>query len=285
MAQRQKSAKCRILGFHKLLKTPCDNQCVRLVRSILLIAAALVIATPAMASPITLLIGDKDWFGLPAQENIISPWSGNPLDGVNDLRSIAEAAATDGAQLTDLYSALFFTYPCDPVGDAGCSPNKDTATVAFPLLGTLNSGSITIRMGDFECTKWGAMTVDINGVNVPFCFDDGLRGVQTRTFTLTAEMLAVANLLGSVNLHLDHSGSYGDANGLGAFGSVDYVAFDFFELNGDLTTGRQGDDDGSPVPEPAPIALVAVGLMAIGLSCARAAARGRLRPSAATRRR
>jgi hypothetical protein len=275
---------------------------VRLVRAILLIAAALVIATPATASPITLLIGDKDWFGVPALDSTATPWSGFGEAGITDNRSPIEQSATNGAQLTDLYSALFFTYPapCNPADDAGCSPNKDTATVAFPILGTLNSGSITIRMADFECTQWGAMTVDINGVNVPFCFDDvthldefgnatpgaRLLGVQTRTFTLTAEMLAVANLIGSVNLNLDARGAYADpANGIERFGPIDYVAFDFFELNGDLTTGRQGDDDGSPVPEPAPIALVAVGLLAIGLSCARAAARGRLRPSAATRRR
>ena len=202
---------------------PCDNHhSVKPIRSFFLSLALVAIAAPAWASSITVLVGDKDWFGAPLLAGTTTPWTGNPNDGITDLRSGAEAGASNGAQLTDLYSALFFNYgACNPATDAGCSPNKDTATVLFPFIGTLNSGAITIRMGDFQCATWGAMTVDINGVGINFCFDDGVQGVQTRTFSLTAPMIAAANAVGAVRLNLDHRGAYSDPdNGIVGYGSL-----------------------------------------------------------------
>lgn len=252
----------------------------RIVRPLLVIGALLGIAAPASATSITVLVGDKDWFGRPDLEGVTTPWSGNPADGVTDNRSSGEASASNGAQLTDLYSALYFSYPCDPKTDAGCSPNKDAATVLLPFSGTLLSGSITIRMGDFQCAgpdySWGPIGANINGVNLPFCFSDGLQVVQTRTFTLDSAMIAAANQAGAVRLFLDHSGAYADPeHGIHAFGSTDYIAFDFFELDADVTA----------VPEPGTLVLFGLGAAAITISFLRAGARGRLRASTAGRRR
>ena len=135
-----------------------------------------------------------------------------------------------------------------------------------------------MRMGDFQCALWGAMTVDINGSNVPFCFndgtpkDDGLAAIQTRTFTLDAAAIAAANLTHTVLLNFDHHGAYADPdNGIDAFGSIDYVAFDYFELNAEV------------VPEPGTLVLVGLGAAAMGISFSRAGARARSRASAASR--
>lgn len=246
---------------------------MRLFRRLILIAAVLLVAKPAAASPITVLVGDKDWFGVPAQSGGVVPWTGNPSDGVFDNRdswigSAVEKNATNGAQLTDLYSALFFDYPCDPAGDSGCSPNKDTGSVFFPFVGTLQSATITMRMGDFECAQWGAMTVDINGVNVPFCFNDGLKGVATRSFGLTSSMIDAANLVGEVRLNFDHRGAYDVVDAFGnvitpGYGSLDYIAFDYFQLDAEV----------APVPEPATFVLIGLGLAGLA---ARRRLRGRL---------
>ena len=224
---------------------------VKLLRYLLLAAAVLVAARPAEASSITILIGDKDGFGLGVPPGGPATWPGYPGPNV-DSRSAGEAAATNGAQLTDVYSALYYYGQgsgCSPATDPGCSPNGDHGSVIFSLSGPLVSGSISMLMGDFECSLYGAMTVDINGVPVPFCFDDGFRGTQVRTFTLTAPMIAAANLTGQIQMNFDHSGGY-DQNGLW-FGSFDYIAFDYFEMNADI------------VPEPATWSLIGLGFAAM----------------------
>lgn len=222
-----------------------------MLRYWLLAAAVLVAARPAEASSITILIGDKDGFGISIAPGGTATWPGFPGPLV-DNRSIGEAIASNGAQLTDVYSALYYyglNTPCQLSTDPGCSPNGDHGTVIFPLSGPLVSGSITMLMGDFECSLYGAMNVDINGVSVPFCFDDGFRGTRVRTFTLTAPMIAAANLSGQIQMNFDHSGGY-DQNGIW-FGSFDYIAFDYFEMNGEV------------VPEPATWTLMGLGLAAI----------------------
>jgi len=236
---------------------------VKLLCRLTLIAGVLLaLAQPAAASPITVLVGDKDWFGtslgsVPGVD--VGPWDDSQLW---DWRSPAEQGATNGAQLTDLYSALF-PYPvdsgCSPVGDPGCTPNGASGFVSIPFSGVLQSGSITILMGGFQCSQWGPITVDINGANVPFCFSDGEFATALRTFTLTPAMIAAANSLGEVRINLDDTAAQFEC--LGACG-IDYFAFDYFELNGDV----------AHAPEPATFVLLGLGLAGL-------AARRRLRIS------
>jgi hypothetical protein len=74
----------------------------------LIFFVALLMGTAAIAAPFDLLIGDKDGFGFGASDNGTAVWPGPGFSGENyDGRSASEAAATNGAQITDVYSALF----------------------------------------------------------------------------------------------------------------------------------------------------------------------------------
>jgi len=230
---------------------------VKILRNFVLVATVLLVATPARAASISIVVGDKDWFGTGLVGQIpgtsLGPWLGNPAQGLFDQRSAGEQAATNGAHLTDIYSALYFDYAsigstCNPANNPGCTPNGDTGSVIIPYAGTLLSGSISMLMGDFECATWGSITAAINGVDVPFCFQDGFRGTALRTFALTPQMIAVANITGRFEMTFNHTGGY-DVDG-NWFGSLDYFAFDYFELNAEV----------SPVPEPGTLVLFAIGL-------------------------
>jgi hypothetical protein len=224
---------------------------VKLVRTLLIAAIVWMAgASPVQASPITIMFGDADWFGTGLTPGGPGPFIGNP-GPMQDYRSPAEMAATDGTQLTDVYSALYYYgvgSGCDVNTDPGCSPNGDIGTLIFPFSGFLNSATISMLMGDFECNPNGAMTVDINGVFIPFCFDDGFQGVELRSFVLSPEMIAAANLIGEIRMTFDHRAGF-DQNNVWQ-GSFDYIAFDYFEVDADVT----------PVPEPGTLVLLGAGL-------------------------
>jgi len=230
----------------------------RLLRTLLFAAVVCAAARPADASSITVVVGDKDGFGgkltagqLPCSDPTAVP--PNPcLKPIQDWRTAAEQIATNGAQLTDVYSALYdpatLEYDCG-TGFQICSPNGATGTVVFPFSGTLTSASITMFIGDFQSNLFNAMLANINGVPVSFFYADGLRNTSLRTIFLTPAMLAAANLAGEVQLFLDH----GNTCGLGPeCGSFDYVAFDYFELNANPA-----------VPEPGTWLLIGTGLAAL----------------------
>jgi hypothetical protein len=197
--------------------------------------AAFVCASSAHSAPIDVLVGDKDGFGFsPAcPDTGTCPGLNNP---VIDNRDAAEKAATNGAQITDEYSAVF-PPSFSPPG------STSTADVLFPFTGTLTSATLSFAAGDFQSDVFGALTANINGVSVPFSFADGRFVTAIHSFTLSAAELAAANLTGEVDLHLDRNGS------------GDFIAFDWFEVVG--TTAA--------VPEPASLIILGGALVGFGL--------------------
>lgn len=205
-----------------------------------LITAALLtgflVISSGHAAAIDVLVGDKDGFGFsPACPDAgTCPGLSNP---VIDNRDAAEKAATNGAQITDEYSAVF-PPSFSPPG------STSTADVLFPFTGTLTDATLNFAGGDFQSDVFGALLANINGISVPFFFADGRFVTAIHSFTLTPAELAAANLTGVVDLHLDRNGS------------GDFIAFDWFELIG--TTAA--------VPEPASLIILGSALVGFGLT-------------------
>src|SRR5262245_58853796 len=131
-----------------------------------IVAAALcglLFAGSVYADTVDVLVGDKDGFGFtPACPN-----TGMCADldlPIIDNRSAAEAAATNGAQITDSYSALF----------GGFSPPGTflTADVLLPFTGSLISATLSFAAGDFQSDVFGSLTANINGIPVSLSFAD-----------------------------------------------------------------------------------------------------------------
>ncbi|MBM4274148.1 MAG: PEP-CTERM sorting domain-containing protein [Deltaproteobacteria bacterium] len=196
-------------------------------RFMLVLSFVLLISYTTMAFPLTITVGDNDGYGFGIPDNGTAP---NPTWGY-DGRSTAEAAATNGAQITDVYSAIFPGYGPNP---------SQTASVIFPLGGLhLTSATLTVDMGDFEASTYGPISVNFNGVLQGWAFQDGYTYTVVRTFVLGPAEIAAANLAGAFIINLDHTGS------------MDFIAFDYFELNADVA------------PLPGAVLLLGTGLLGL----------------------
>ena len=85
--------------------------------------------------------------------------------------------------------------------------------------------------------------VDYNGFAQSWAFDDGFLVTRVRTFALDAAVLASINASQELRIKIDH------------YDSQDLIAFDFFQLDATLAA--------TSVPEPATVALLAGGLLAL----------------------
>ncbi|MGZ5923419.1 MAG: PEP-CTERM sorting domain-containing protein [Rhizomicrobium sp.] len=192
-------------------------------------AFSLLASSAALAGAVDVLVGDKDGFGVGCSDTgtcatvLTAP--------TTDERSAAEAAATNGAENTDVYSAVISLF----------GPNPDIADIILPFSGALTSATLTFAAGDFQTDVFGALTANINGVSEPFSYADGRLVTAIHSIVLSPAELAAANSTGFVDLHLDRSTS------------GDFIAFDYFEFIG--TNNIEG------VPEPITLSLFGAGLV------------------------
>jgi len=208
---------------------------------VLAVGLLFAIAGSAHAATITITVGDNDGYGFDVLDNGTAAWAGTGVFGSGFDNRGTEVGI--GGEITDVYSA-FYNETLNGNGAAGPGDPYwlyTTADVLFPFVGLLSSASLTIDMGGFESGVYNPILANINGVTLPFAFYDGTNATAVRTFTLSPEQIAAANLAQQVVLHLDGSNS------------TDFVAFDYFQLDADVT----------PVPEPATLGLVGLGLAAI----------------------
>ena len=203
----------------------------------LLLRAALGVAISASVAEaqLSIMIGDNDGYGFGVPDNGVGVlWPGPGGSGSDyDGRSLAEMLAVNGAQITDVYSAV---HPC-------CGPNAfSVGSVIFPVLGDVLSGTLTVDMGDFQAAAFGPFLVSFNGVIQPGLFnvDDGFHNTAVRSFVLDAATIASINAADVFTVTIDRNGS------------DDFVAFDYFQLDAQL----------SAIPEPSTWALTASGLVA-----------------------
>jgi hypothetical protein len=210
------------------------------------LVAALLAASSARAQ-LVITIGDNDGFGFGLPDNAAanfgpsSWWPGPGSSGADyDGRSAAEAAATNGAELTDVYSAL---YPMPPASLPSGPHTVSVGHVIFPVPVAIGAATLVVDFGDFQASQGGPITVDFNGILQNWAFSDGFKNTMVRTFVLNDAVIASINAAGELRITIDHTTS------------GDLIAFDYFELNARTIV--------TAAPEPGTVALTAAGLLAV----------------------
>ena len=176
---------------------------------------------PPPPAPFTIMVGDNDGYGnafgllsSPLGDNQSFPSKLVPRYGdycPRDGRSADEKAANNGAQQTDVYSAMASGLPA-------------SFHVVFPVEGKITEATLEVDMGSFEANQCRQFAVSINGVAQPgfFNFSDGPLATRVRQFVLTSAQIASANLARPLKITISRGSS------------TDKVAFDYFKLSGKM---------------------------------------------------
>jgi hypothetical protein len=211
----------------------------RILAAILLVGGVLITSSAALAiiTPVSIVVGDVDNYGgIPgASDQGTAIWDGPGANGLGmDRRSAIESAAANGAQITDVYSAM------DPISGPN---NFTTASVIIPIPAGLkiHDGSFSMAMGDFQSTQFGPFNMTFNGIAESLAFQDGFQVTTIRSFVLTPAEIAAANMAGEFICNFDRDDS------------IDAIAFDWFKLDANV----------EPVPLPSTALLLGTGLLGL----------------------
>lgn len=187
----------------------------------------------------TWTIGDNDGYGIGIPDNANHAFNGSTAN--YDGRSVAEVAATDGAQYTDTYSTTH----------EGYGPQSGSiATFIFTGLGNgWTEGSMFFDMADFQATSFGAVSTTYNGIAQDWAFNDGFPSTNVRFFDLGQDVIDSINTLGMLTIAIDRANS------------GDFYGFDYTLLSNRL--GEDTDVNAVPVPAALPLMASALGLFGI----------------------
>ena len=183
----------------------------------------------ASATPFSIMIGDNDGYGQGIPDNGNASWASFVPQ---DWRSATEQTATDGSQGSDLYGILYATNYNNPFD------------VIFNLPGWITTATLTIDVADLQPYA-GEVQAMFNDILQPglLNIDQGFQNTGVYSWTLDATAIANANTASQFVLNLAPPSDFGD-----------YIAFDFFQLEGEF----------SSVPEPATMLLLGSGLIGLG---------------------
>lgn len=162
-------------------------------------AVSLVLAgSSAGAATFDMMIGDNDGYG----EGIADGAQGITIGAFGiDNRSAGEAAATNGAEQTDINSAVF-------------SPLAETANFVFSgFSGVVTSATLTLDIGGIQADLFGETLAFYNGTLQSGLLDYeevDLRDTRVISFALDAATLVDINASGFFDFGLDRNGG-GDA--------------------------------------------------------------------------
>ena len=209
-------------------------------RGLKLAVLSSLILSVNLAFATTWQIGDNDGYGAGIPDNANHPFNGSSAN--YDGRSVAEVAASNGAQYTDTYSTTHDGYG---------PQTGSVATFNFTGLGNgWTEGSMWFDMADFQASTFGAVKTTYNGIDQNWAFNDGFPTTKIRFFDLQQDVIDSINATGMLTVAITRNNS------------GDFYGFDFALLSDNLAK----DTDIPSVPVPAALPMLASALGLFGLS-------------------